>query len=183
MKIRLANPLQVDSIVDGEGLRAVLWTQGCSHKCPGCHNPNTHPFKGGYLEDIDNIFKEIDSFEIQSGITFSGGDPMFQVDACLEIAKYARSKGLNVWVYTGYTFEELLVISKSNNKYLEFLKNIDVLIDGKFELENKDLSLKFRGSTNQRILNVRRSLRLGRASRIIKYDVKKEKIKKDYIFV
>ena len=75
MKIRLASDLQSDSIVDGEGIRTVIWTQGCSHNCPGCHNPATHDFKGGFLTDTDEINKELSSLKAQTGITFSGGDP------------------------------------------------------------------------------------------------------------
>lgn len=158
MQIRLAAPIQIDSVVDGEGIRAVIWTQGCSHNCLGCHNPSTHDFNGGYLEDVDNLKKEIDFLEGQDGITFSGGDPLFQIDACLELAKYCQEKGLNVWCYTGFTFEQLLKIGKTNNKLIELLKNIDVLVDGKFVLSKKSLELPFRGSKNQRVLDCRQSI-------------------------
>ena len=133
MQIRLAAPLQPDSIVDGEGIRAVLWTQGCHHHCKGCHNQETWDFNGGYLVDVEEIKKEISELQGQDGITLSGGDPMFQVDACLEIAKYCKELNLNVWCYTGYTFDQLL--SLKNPKILEFLNYIDVLVDGKFILE------------------------------------------------
>ena len=103
--IRLAAPLQPDSIVDGLGLRAVIWTQGCAHNCKGCHNPCTHDFKGGALINIEDIKEEISALEYHTGITFSGGDPMFQPKACAEIASYAKSLGLNIWCYTGFTFE------------------------------------------------------------------------------
>lgn len=159
MKIRLAAPLQIDSVVDGEGIRTVLWTQGCSHACPGCHNPGTHDFKGGYLEDTQNIKKELDALEGQDGITLSGGDPLMQIDACLDIVKHCVSIGLDVWCYTGFTFEELLVISKSNPNLLELLKNIDVLVDGRFKLEQRSLDILFRGSTNQRILDCKASIK------------------------
>ena len=105
MEIRLASPiLQADSIVDGEGVRAVLWTQGCGHKCLGCHNPSTHSFDDGILLDIEEVKAQIDSLEGQDGITLSGGDPMYQVDACLELAKYIKSKKMNIWCYTGFTY-------------------------------------------------------------------------------
>lgn len=159
MQIRLAAPLQIDSVVDGEGIRTVVWTQGCSHNCQGCHNPGTHDFKSGYLEDIDNIRKEIDSLEGQDGITLSGGDPLMQIDACLEIAKHCQSKGLDVWCYTGFTFEQLLKMCKSNNNLVELLNNIDVLVDGKFELSKKSYDILFRGSTNQRILDCKESIK------------------------
>lgn len=159
--IRLAADLQTDSIVDGPGLRAVIWTQGCSHNCKGCQNPQTHDFNGGGLVPIELVKDAIDELEYQSGITFSGGDPMFQPEACNELAIYSREKGLNIWVYTGFTFEELLEMAKKKPIYLEFLNNIDVLVDGKFKLEERDLNLLFRGSRNQRLVDVQKSLEKG----------------------
>ena len=108
--IRLAADLQSDSIVDGPGLRTVIWTQGCSHHCKGCQNPQTWSFKGGGLVKVDDVLEAIDELECQTGITFSGGDPMFQVEACNRIAEYCKSKGYNIWVYTGFTYEEILDI-------------------------------------------------------------------------
>jgi anaerobic ribonucleoside-triphosphate reductase activating protein len=159
MQIRLAAPIQIDSVVDGEGIRAVIWTQGCPHNCLGCHNPGTHDFKGGYLEDIETLKKEIDSLEGQDGITFSGGDPLMQIDACLELAKHSKKRGLNVWCYTGFTFEQLLIMSKTNNALVELLNNIDVLVDGKFDLAKKSFEAPFRGSTNQRVLDCKESIK------------------------
>ncbi len=173
MKIRLAAPLQCDSIVDGEGLRAVLWTQGCIHNCFGCHNPGTHSFTEGYLEDIEEVKKDISKLHNQDGITLSGGDPLCQVNACLEIAKYSQSLGLNVWCYTGYTYEELIELTKKNPNIMEFLKNVDVLIDGKFVLELRSFDAKFRGSTNQRVIDVQKSLKSNRVVTIKKYDIQK----------
>lgn len=172
MKIRLASDkLLTDSIVDGEGLRAVLWTQGCSHNCKGCHNPETHSFDEGVLVEVDEIKNLIKELVLQDGITISGGDPFFQPESIKEIAKFAKEQGLNVWAYTGFTFEQLIKCDKTKDA----LKYIDVLVDGKFEIENRTLSLKFRGSTNQRIIDVKRSLKDGTAHRIKKYDQKKEK--------
>lgn len=159
MQIRLAAPIQIDSVVDGEGIRAVIWTQGCPHNCLGCHNPGTHDFKGGYLEDVETLKKEIDSLEGQDGITFSGGDPLMQIDACLELAKHSKKRGLNVWCYTGFTFEQLLIMSKTNNVLVELLNNIDVLVDGKFDLAKKSFEAPFRGSTNQRVLDCKESIK------------------------
>ncbi|MCI8778424.1 MAG: anaerobic ribonucleoside-triphosphate reductase activating protein [Bacilli bacterium] len=170
MKIRLASNLQQDSIVDGEGLRTVIWTQGCSHNCLGCHNPETHDFKGGFELDIEDLKEKIKNTKYQDGITLSGGDPFFQIPACLEIARYCHALNLNVWCYTGYTFEQLMMIAKKNTKVLEFLEQIDVLIDGRFDLSKKSLNVKFRGSTNQRIIDVKKSLELGYACVITKYD-------------
>ena len=159
--IRLAADLQTDSIVDGPGLRAVLWTQGCAHHCPGCQNPQTWDFNGGGLVPIEMVKEAIDELEYQDGITFSGGDPMFQPEACNELAEYCRSKGLNIWVYTGFTFEELMLLAKKNPIYLDFLKKIDVLVDGRFIDKEIDLSLLFRGSANQRLIDVPKTLLTG----------------------
>lgn len=182
MKIRLARDIQTDSIVDGEGIRTVIWTQGCIHNCKGCHNPDTHSFDEGYLIDIEDIKKALDSIQGQSGITFSGGDPMCQPNECAEIAKYAKSIGLNVWCYTGYTYERLIEMSKKDKSYKNFLKYIDVLVDGPFVLSQKSFDVKFRGSKNQRIIDVVKSLKLGVAVVKEEYDNKKtENKRKVYI--
>ena len=179
MKVRLAAPIQSDSIVDGEGIRAVVWMQGCSHNCMGCQNPSTHDFKGGYLEDIENIKEELNGLAGHNGITLSGGDPMFQVDASLEIAKYAKSIGLNVWCYTGYTFEQLLDIAKKNSNMKELLKNIDVIVDGKFIMDLLSYEAIFRGSKNQRIIDVASSLKSKKAVEVEKYKLKVNTRRKD----
>ncbi len=165
MKIRLASDLQTDSIVDGEGIRTVIWTQGCSHNCKGCHNPSTHDFKGGFEVDVEEIIDDLSRLEGQSGITFSGGDPMFQTEACTLIAKEAKKLGLDIWCYTGFRFEELVSMPKFKN----FLKEIDVLVDGKFIEEEKSFNLDFRGSRNQRIIDVRESLKQGVVVLVPKY--------------
>lgn len=165
MQIRLASYLQSDSIVDGEGIRTVIWTQGCPHHCPGCHNPMTHDFKGGFSCDVEEIKNDLAKLEGQDGITLSGGDPMFQAEACAEIAKYAKSIGLNVWCYTGYLYEQLV----NNSKAMELLKNVDVLVDGKFILEQRTLDGKFRGSKNQRVIDVQTSLRENKVCLVDKY--------------
>lgn len=170
MRIRLAGPIESDSIVDGEGIRTVIWTQGCMHNCYGCHNPETHSFDGGVETDTEEVKKILDQLTGQDGITLSGGDPMCQVEACLEIAQYAKRKGLNVWCYTGYTFEQLLVMSKTKSSILELLKQIDMLVDGKFILSKKSLEVPFRGSTNQRIIDVQKSLEQNKAVVNKKYD-------------
>ena len=186
MKIRLAAPLQPDSVVDGEGIRTVLWTQGCIHNCKGCHNPSTHSFDGGILIDVDDVKEELASFKFQDGITLSGGDPFCQPEAVYEIAKYAKEIGLNVWCYTGYTFENLLLMSKDNKNIANLLKCIDVLVDGKFELEHRSLSCAFRGSTNQRLIDVEKSLENNATIEITKYDnraILSVEEKNNYVFV
>lgn len=159
MEIRLAADLQEDSIVDGEGIRTVLWTQGCPHHCPGCHNPQTHDFQGGLLVDIEEVKDCLNDLRGQDGLTFSGGDPFMQPKACAEIARHARSIGLNIWCYTGYTFEQLIELSKNKSEIIDFLREIDILVDGKFMIGKKSYSALFRGSTNQRLIDVQESLK------------------------
>ena len=183
MKIRLAAPIQTDSIVDGAGIRTVIWTQGCSHKCKGCHNPETHDFNGGFAYDVEDLKKEIDNLKSQDGITLSGGDPMFQPEACNLIALHAKSKGLNVWCYTGFTYEKLLEMAKEKPIYKEFLGNIDVLVDGPFILSKKSFDCIFRGSTNQRLIDPKESLKSGSVQIITKYDKKNNVEKKECIFI
>lgn len=181
MKIRLAADLQTDSIVDGIGIRTVIWTQGCSHNCPYCHNPKTHDFNGGDLVELEDVIEELENLSGQDGVTFSGGDPMFQPKECAILAKKVHELGMNVWAYTGFTFEEL--IEKGNKDILEFLNNIDVLIDGRFEIDKKSLDLEFRGSSNQRIIDIPKSLE---NHKLVLYDLNKKSnkfIKKEAIYI
>ncbi|HPF82712.1 MAG TPA: anaerobic ribonucleoside-triphosphate reductase activating protein [Bacilli bacterium] len=188
MQIRLAAPIQYDSIVDGEGMRAVLWTQGCSHNCKGCHNPMTHDFKGGFLTDTKEVMDELkDNIKYEDGLTLSGGDPFMQADAVCEIASYVQSLGKNVWAYTGFTYEKLIEMSKNNPKIIELLKNVDVLVDGKFVLELKSLDLFYMGSSNQRVIDVKKSLKQNQVVLIEKYNTVKKQTnmrpKEDYMFI
>ena len=170
LKVRLANPeIQTDSIVDGEGIRSVIWFQGCSHNCEGCHNPETHDFKAGVERTVESVKEDIRALEYQTGVTFSGGDPMMQVDALIELAKCVHECDMNVWCYTGFTFEQLMKMSESNPKYKEALENIDVLVDGKFDLSKKSFDAPFRGSSNQKILDIKESLLKGVPVIIEKY--------------
>ena len=173
MKIRLARDIEMDSIVDGEGIRTVIWTQGCSHNCKGCHNPETHDHCKGMEFDVEDVKRKLDTVTNQDGVTLSGGDPFFQIEASGEIAKYCKQKDMNVWAYTGFTFERLLEVSKFKPELKEFMQNIDVLVDGKFELEQRSLNLKFKGSRNQRILDMQESLRQERPVVIDKYNTEK----------
>lgn len=184
MKIRLATTeIQRDSIVDGEGIRAVIWTQGCIHNCKGCHNPETHSFNSGYQIDIEDIKQKIDELEGQDGITFSGGDPMEQPAACAELAKYCHKKRLNVWCYTGYTYEELIKKSKLIPAIHDFLEEIDVLVDGRFILEEKSYDVIFRGSKNQRLIDVKKSLKSDKVVPLCKYEENKDNKKKYCIYI
>lgn len=152
MYIRLAADIQTESIVDGPGLRAVIWTQGCKHRCPGCHNPQTWNCNGGVLVPVNCVKRAIDELKYHDGITFSGGDPMYQASACLSIAKYAKKKGYNIWCYTGFTYEELIAMEDKNIN--EFLSFIDILVDGRFIMAERNLSLLFRGSNNQKLIDM-----------------------------
>ncbi len=183
MKIRLAAYLQPDSIVDGEGIRTVIWTQGCPHHCPGCHNASTWDFNEGALIDVKDVIEELKTIKNQDGITLSGGDPVCQSDACYEISKAAHEMGLNVWCYTGYTYEMML----TNPKMRRLLDQIDVLVDGKFIQEEKSYDIYFRGSRNQRIIDVPKSLKEEKVVLVDKYMEDKnynETYKKpDYLFI
>lgn len=160
MLLRIAGIVK-ESIVDGPGIRQVVFTQGCKHNCPGCHNPETHSFNGGTLMDTDEIMNMASRNPLLDGITFSGGDPFEQAEACAELAVRVKAVGLNIITYTGYTFEEIIKNASNKKGWEELLKCSDLLVDGRFELERKNMLLKFRGSENQRIINVAESLRLG----------------------
>ncbi|MNE37116.1 Pyruvate formate-lyase 1-activating enzyme [compost metagenome] len=173
-KIRLARSIQTDSVVDGEGIRTVIWTQGCVHLCPGCHNPNTHSFKSGILLEVDRLIKQLENLEHHNGVTLSGGDPLCQSEAILKLVKYLKLKEINIWCYTGYTYEQLQLLSKVEPKLWEALTYIDVIVDGRFLLEKRSLDLKYRGSSNQRIIDVQESLKKGEIVLISKYQNAKE---------
>lgn len=150
--IRLSGPLERDNIVNGDGLRAVLWTQGCPNHCKGCQNPETWDYQSGVLIKIDDIKQELATFKGQDGLTFCGGEPFVQAKACKEISDWVRSElGWNVWSFSGFLYE---VIKEYGGEPWEFLKSLDALIDGPFMLDKRDLSLRFRGSKNQRLLKL-----------------------------
>ena len=149
MRIRVAG-IQQDSIVDGKGLRFAVFVQGCPHHCLGCHNPETHSFSGGKMMEVEDVVKQMNTNPLCNGLTLSGGEPFSQPQACTELAKAAKKRGMNVWCYTGYTLEELMGISAAN----ELLDEIDVLVDGKFVLSKRSLDLDFRGSSNQRVIDM-----------------------------
>lgn len=162
MQIRIAGTVS-ESIVDGPGFRYVIFTQGCPHNCPGCHNPQTHDFGGGKLVDTDELFNECVDDPLNKGVTFSGGEPFCQAEPLCELAERFKRYGLSVWSFSGWTFEELLEKSKREESVKRLLERIDVLVDGKFIEERKTLSLQFRGSSNQRLVDVLESLKAGKA--------------------
>lgn len=158
--IRIAGKVH-DSIVDGPGLRYTLFVQGCPHHCEGCHNPETHPFDGGTETTTDLIIEDIKSNPLIKGLTFSGGEPMSHAEELVEIAGYAKSRGFNIWIYSGWTYEEI-ISGFVGNPYCEKLLSLcDVLVDGRFELPLKSLILKWRGSSNQRLIDLNETRKAG----------------------
>lgn len=164
MKFRCAG-LTPESIVDGPGLRFTVWTQGCLHHCKGCQNPQTWAMDAGEEADTDEVLEQIISNPLLDGVTLSGGDPFYQAKPMAELARRVHSykeRSLNVVAFTGFTYEELIAQANEENGYMELLRQCDYLIDGRFILEERSLELKFRGSRNQRFIDVRRSLEAGR---------------------
>lgn len=137
-----------DSIVDGPGLRFVVFTQGCTHGCNNCHNPQTHDLLGGTEMSVEELVAQMKKNPLTDGLTLSGGEPFLQIEECASLAKAAKEWGLNVWCYTGYTLEQLHKMPGANS----LLDEIDVLVDGLFIEAEKSLSLKWRGSKNQRVI-------------------------------
>ena len=151
--IRIAGIVR-ESIVDGPGLRFVVFAQGCPHHCKGCHNQSTHDFHGGYDCEISKIVNEIDKNPLLSGVTFSGGEPFCQAREFYELGNELKSRGLDIIAYSGYTYEDLMEKSKNDESVRELLSIIDHLVDGPFIQEERDLTLEFRGSRNQRFINM-----------------------------
>ncbi len=160
MQIRLSG-IAYESLVNGPGIRRVLFAQGCTHNCKNCFNPDTHSFDGGELRDVDKIIKDIIENPILKGVTFSGGDPWEQADKFAYIAKELKKKNINIWSYTGYTYEYILKYKATRSGWNELLEYIDVLVDGKFEEDKAIDGIKYRGSANQRIIDVQKSLESG----------------------
>ena len=152
-----------DSVVDGPGIRFVVFTQGCAQECEHCHNPGSLDPNGGTEISVEDIIKEMRSNPLTDGLTLSGGEPFLQAASCALIAEAARKDGLNVWVYTGLTFEELLLKAEIDTDVRRLLDLTDVLVDGPFIYAERTLSLKWRGSRNQRIIDVPASLVSGEA--------------------
>ena len=151
-----------DSIVDGPGIRFSVFAQGCPHKCPGCHNPLSHDPMGGSEMAAEDIIAKLLKNPLLDGVTLTGGEPFFQAEDCHRIAKAAHEKGLNVWTYTGYTYEQLTAGQANHPGWKELLGETDVLVDGRFLLEQRSLEIKFRGSRNQRLINVKKTLESGK---------------------
>ena len=161
-ELRLAGIVR-ESIVDGPGLRLAVFAQGCPHKCNGCHNPKTHPFEGGSEYTVGQILDMAMANPLLDGLTLSGGEPFAQAAAFGGLARGARARGLSVWTYTGYVWEDLAGIKGEKQEGIELLlRNTDVLVDGRYEESKRDYTLRFRGSSNQRMIDVAKSLEGGK---------------------
>lgn len=157
MKLNIAGTV-CESLVDGPGLRYVVFVQGCPHRCEGCHNPETHSFSGGRSVNIEQLFSECMEDPLHKGVTFSGGEPFCQAEGLYALALMFKERGMHIMCYSGWTFEELLAKSKTEEYVGKLLSVIDILVDGRFILEERSLALSFRGSKNQRLVDVPKSL-------------------------
>lgn len=146
--------IEPESIVDGPGFRYVVFVQGCPHHCPGCHNPQSHPFEGGTPRTAEDLFAEFSANPLLSGVTLSGGEPFCQAKALCELAALVKQAGKTVVAYSGYTLEQLLEKAKDEPHILQLLRLCDTLIDGPYIESKRNLELLFRGSENQRILDM-----------------------------
>ncbi len=156
--IRIAGIVK-NSITDGPGFRYTIFTQGCPHNCFGCHNPDSHSFIEGEDMSPDNIINEIMADPLLDGVTFSGGEPFMQAEEMSQIATEIRNRTkLNIICFTGYTWEEIIEQSETRIGWKDLLESIDVLIDGRFEITQRSMNLRFRGSSNQRAIDVKKSL-------------------------
>lgn len=159
--VRLAGVVR-ESIVDGPGIRLTVFVQGCPHHCSGCHNPDTHDPLGGYDCTLQKILDAFDADPLLRGITLSGGEPFEQADGLLALAQAVCQRGKDVVAYSGYTFEELLEKGKKEPNVIELLSLCCLLVDGRFIQAQRDLSLRFRGSRNQRLIDPQQSLKTGK---------------------
>lgn len=153
--------LVAESIVDGPGYRTAIFTQGCRHACPGCHNPGSHALEGGTLWKLDDIAQKFTHNPLLSGITLSGGEPFLQAAGCAELARRAHGKGLTVWTYSGYTYEQLCALAEREAPVAALLQQTDVLVDGRFVLAERSLELQFCGSRNQRVIDLAKTRAAG----------------------
>lgn len=150
-----------DSIVDGPGYRTAVFAQGCPHHCPGCHNPESHDPEGGTEWTLDAVEAKFTGNPLLDGITLTGGEPFQQPAACAELARRAHSKGLNVWTFTGYLYEKLLQMAAEDEAVALLLERTDVLVEGPFLLAERSLDLLYKGSKNQRIIDLNQTRAAG----------------------
>ncbi|MDE5879200.1 MAG: radical SAM protein [Desulfovibrio sp.] len=151
-RLRLAGIVE-DSIVDGPGLRLTLFTQGCPHECPGCHNPETHPLNAGSFHSLDELLARYRENPLLAGVTFSGGEPFLQAGPLAELAGRIHALGGTVITYTGYLFEDLAARARRDAPIAALLAATDLLIDGPYIEALRSLDIAWRGSSNQRLLD------------------------------
>ena len=151
-----------DSIVDGDGCRLTVFVQGCARRCPGCQNPETQPMEGGHAIDTAAILQQMAENPILSGVTFSGGEPFLQPAPLASLARAVHQRGLDVWSYSGFTLEELAERAEKDKATRALLSELDVLVDGPYEEAQRDLTLHFRGSRNQRVIDMKKTRKAGR---------------------
>ena len=158
--IRLAD-IVPESVVDGKGIRMTVFSQGCRHHCQGCHNPETWNEEGGKGYPLSFVTSMAEKNPLLDGLTFSGGEPFLQADAFADLGEWCHAKKLNVWCYTGYTYEQLVKEAEHNEAFSRLLNQIDILVDGPFIEAQKDLTLWFRGSKNQRVIDMKKTRESG----------------------
>ena len=161
MELRINDTVE-ESIVDGPGIRYAIFVQGCPHHCPGCHNPQTHDFAGGRIVDTDTLLDEIREDPLLDGVTFSGGEPFCQAAPLAVLGRQIKALGMDLMSYSGFTFEQLYAM-RDRDGIGDLLSVIDILVDGRFEEDKRSLELRFRGSSNQRIIDIPASLAAGHA--------------------
>ncbi len=159
MELRIAGVVK-ESIVDGKGIRYTVFTQGCPHHCKGCHNPQTWAFEGGEITTPETLFEDFRKNPLLKGVTFSGGEPFCQPQPLAELARLVHSLGKDVTAYSGWTYEQL--VEQHDPAVDDLLAQVDVLIDGPFLLEQRNLELTFRGSENQRVIDMNKTRQQGR---------------------
>lgn len=159
MSIRIAG-IESESIVDGPGFRFAVYTQGCPHACPGCHNPQTHPFEGGRMVEAEELMESLQASPLNKGVTLSGGEPFCQAEELLPFARLVKAAGMSLWAYSGYTFEQL-VSEDAPRGSRELMALCDVLVDGPYVEALSSYSAHWRGSTNQRLIDLPASLAAG----------------------
>ena len=161
MKLQIAGIVD-DSIVDGDGCRLTVFVQGCARRCPGCQNPETQPMEGGHAIDTAAILQQMAENPILSGVTFSGREPPLQPAPLARLARAVHQRGLDVWSYSGFTLEELAERAEKDKATRALLSELDVLVDGPYEEAQRDLTLHFRGSRNQRVIDMKKTRKAGR---------------------
>ena len=154
IRVRIAGVVE-NSFTDGPGVRFAVFVQGCPHRCYNCHNPQTHDFAGGSEVTVAELIAALEEDPLVSGLTLSGGEPFSQAGACAALAAAAHARGKDVWTWSGWTYEQLREKAESEPEVAELLRRTDVLVDGPYIDARRDLDLEWRGSDNQRVLQLK----------------------------